>query len=1726
MFGLIQQQSLSIPYSKSIFTSLVFFALSLSDLYTAPAGFECVQGNAKLAQQSNGITRIESSGRAIIHWNEFSIAIDEIVRFDQLGVDKSVLNRVTGESTSHLLGSLLSNGNVFLINPNGVFIGPGARIETNGFLASTADVLDKDFLNGNEMLFFQKNNEGKIINQGTIECPIGSVFLFATYIDNQGTIRAPQGDITLVASPEILLSVQGKERVFIRSKEAISQITEDLKTQGSPFACAIRSTGQIDAGVAVENNGRIFLLADKGKVEIDGKITAPSILATGEEVHVLENAIVDASNLTGGGEILIGGDLKGANPEVPNAKRTFVQEGACISANAIDEGIGGKIVIWSDDHTVYRGHVEAKGPDQGGFVEISGGKLGFNGTSDLRSASGKTGTLLLDPQFITIDPGGGVFVGPTDPFANNVGGTDSFTGASLAGVINTSAVVLQANTDVTFNDTVTTAGAVGSLTVQAGRSIAFTGAGIVTLTGTAFFNGTINDVAAIGADRLAGNAGFTMAPGASLTSTNGNITVNFGSFGGTAEGYLLIDGATISSTAGIISLSGQGYGGANIAPDNTGITVQGASLISSGGAVTLTGTGGDVNAALANGISLAGTSNLQVTGAGDLNISGTVGAGATFGTSDGVIGTSAVIIESTAGASGDIIITGISNSTDAAGSNNGVNLTSTVRSLGTGTITITGTGSPNSTGPANEGILFQSSARVSSVFGDIMINGFRGGTGAAAGCSAVQLTGNVLITGTGPAGVNIQATGGSNPTGGQSTGFTLASLGLQCLISTVDGDITINGTGSSAGVGVISNYGVFFLNGSLAGNGGALTTGAGDINITGLALSGNTSAGIEFENSSFRALGTGDININGVSMTMGAGVTNSGVHIANTAPQTNVIRAANGNITIIGDAGGGPGSQQNDGIYISGGAIAGNLYAIETLGAGTITMTGRSLGTSVNSANNGVFLDLRSTVRSTSALANAGSITITGTGIGGSSPNSNGVVLGDTTMVSGIGGRVESVNGPIQVTGFGNSNQNDNRGVFVSFAGDIISTGTATINVQGTGGFGALNNNGIQVDGTGSSITSSGTGVVTLIGQGGPGTVLPANQNQGIRVSNSGLITTVTGNVTATGTGGGNSLGTNNIGIDVDSGGDITTTGSASLILRGTGGNGTTNNSGIQVDGAGSTISSTSNGALSLIGNGSAQAAATSQNQGIRLLNSGLITTLNGTVTATGTGGGNGAGTNNVGIDIEATGQITSTGTGSITATGTGGAGTATNYGVQISGLNAQIASSSTGPISVIGNHGAATLEDIVVELQGSVVSSTSAPIALTANLSDILIQDAGSITSSGTGTVTANAVNDIRLEGGTGLNQFAEINLTNGDAFITAQGDVILTGGSGTGAYAQIGSNTVAGTPATANITVTAQGNVVVDGTDLDSYAIIGHGNPQQAVPLNLSGNITVRAVDVLVDGADVGPGAQGFGQIGHTNALAVATTLSGDIFVDVTNDIVLTGGTAATTGYARIGHGGITAGVAPTVTGNILLIADVDIILTSNPTGQAQIQNLGPGTVVCVVDDLFPTSCFFGPGQFILSADSLIETTGGQLRLYTVMPSQNTVNELINGAAFIPGPFNVNSATETWSTYYPDGGYGGPDFNFYYKIPCIIPTDEILTPITELAIDNSQLVPLLPFYLPFNYEDYPYHPKVCIEDWIEPRYRIWRIRQKQYKNRFEDIDCEPTFNRFNSMIFENYLK
>ena len=404
---------------------------SFANVISLPTEPKVEYGQVKFDSTIGKALNITASDKAIINWKDFSIKADEIAKFLQPSKQSTVLNRVIGDDVSELLGSLKANGHVFLLNPNGIIFGENALIDTNGLTASTFDVLNEDFINSQEILF--KGNSNKtIINYGKINAWDGDVNLIGRVIENFGEINGQ--DVSIAAGFEVLLKPTSDEKIIIRpsckkevsqdnvcinNKGKISAIKAKLLADGNPFSLAINHKGEIDAVGIEERNGQVYLIAEEGATRISGKISAKNIKETGGEVHLLgkngvslaEKAEIDVSADFGGGIVLIGGDKGGTNPKIQNAEDVYIAENAIVKADALLEGNGGKIIVWSDEDTEIAGILSAQGgakSGDGGFIETSSrGSFAITSLKDsslikTNAPNGKVGTWLIDPCDITI----------------------------------------------------------------------------------------------------------------------------------------------------------------------------------------------------------------------------------------------------------------------------------------------------------------------------------------------------------------------------------------------------------------------------------------------------------------------------------------------------------------------------------------------------------------------------------------------------------------------------------------------------------------------------------------------------------------------------------------------------------------------------------------------------------------------------------------------------------------------------------------------------------------------------------------------------------------------------------------------------------------------------------------------------------------------------------------------------------------------------------------------------------------------------------------------------------------------------------------------------------------------------------------------------------------------------------------------------------------------------
>jgi filamentous hemagglutinin family protein len=154
-----------------LLTTAALLALGAAPAAGGPEGGTVVGGAATIQGQGGPAVIVnQSSSSAIINWNTFNIGVRESVRFNQPGASSVVLNRVTGGlGPSEILGTLTANGRVFVINRDGILFGPNAVVNTAGFLATTHDIKNSDFMAGRYNFNIPGRPDASIVNQGRIK---------------------------------------------------------------------------------------------------------------------------------------------------------------------------------------------------------------------------------------------------------------------------------------------------------------------------------------------------------------------------------------------------------------------------------------------------------------------------------------------------------------------------------------------------------------------------------------------------------------------------------------------------------------------------------------------------------------------------------------------------------------------------------------------------------------------------------------------------------------------------------------------------------------------------------------------------------------------------------------------------------------------------------------------------------------------------------------------------------------------------------------------------------------------------------------------------------------------------------------------------------------------------------------------------------------------------------------------------------------------------------------------------------------------------------------------------------------------------------------------------------------------------------------------------------------------------------------------------------------------
>ena len=816
-----------------------------------------VEGQASFSALGSSLNVTNSPG-AIINWQGFSIGAGETTRFIQQNAASSILNRVLGSDPSVILGTLISNGKVFLINPSGILFGQGAHIDVAGLVASSLDLSNQDFLSG-KLNFTSNLLAGRVENQGSITTPSGgSVYLIGTNVTNSGIINSPSGDVILAAGQTVKIfdtSSPGVRIELTAGDNSAVNLGKILAQSGEVgiYGAALRNSGIINADqVARDGNGRITLRAkqdvtletgsrisangekggeitvqsDTGTTLVSGSIEAKGTgetAGTGGSVQLLGTRVglitanIDASGTTGGGTVLIGGNFHGTGSE-QNASATYVAPGASINADATGNGNGGNIALWSQDVTRVYGSVSARGGAEGGnggFVETSShNQLDVTGMRlDLRAPLGQGGNWLIDPYDVMITGTNTNIDIPTGPVF-----TPNATGAN----IDVATIVGQLNGGASV--TITTAAANGS-GLEAGDitlvpAISKTTGGDASLTMIA-----------------AGKIETTGAISSTLNKLNVTLRANDNTAGqndqNTAWGSVVVTGA-IDTLGGTFQSSGINFSNAGI-------------ITTTGGNVTLTHTGNVTVGAAIN----AGAGNATIIG--NSIVKGTAASTLTAATAN-------LVANTTIGVGGvGAIETNVGTGTlNAVAGGNIVILEADAVTLGTvssgGSITITNSAAGNITlGTVAGGIVTAASTvNIAAAAGNI-VDGTGGlftnisvDTGHAVTLSAAALTGIHVATNT---------PGTYSPAAGV-TEVTDANIGAVTSVGGVlriysPGNLTASGTITAGGDAQLNAPGYVTVNGIATTTGAFTATAGGALTLGGTISANGTGNAVVLAGSSF-----------------------------------------------------------------------------------------------------------------------------------------------------------------------------------------------------------------------------------------------------------------------------------------------------------------------------------------------------------------------------------------------------------------------------------------------------------------------------------------------------------------------------------------------------------------------------------------------------------------------------------------------------------------------------------------------------------------------------------------------------------------------------------------------------------------------------------------------------------------------------------------------------------
>jgi filamentous hemagglutinin family protein len=379
-----------------------------------PTGGQVVAGSGTIQRPSADTTLIQQQSQSLsIDWTGFDVAGHELVKFQQPSSSSAVLNRVFNELPSQIYGRIQANGQVFIMNPNGVVFGPGARVEVGGLMASSIDIDVEDFMNGHYRFAAPEGSvPGAVINSGLIRAATGGgVALLGGAVRNDGVIIADLGHVLMGAGRQALVDFDGDGLIRFHVDGAI---LENVSGQDA------------HEGSAVANNGEIY--ADGGQVLLSAAVARGIIDQAINNTGIIRAASIDRSP----GVVRL------------SALGAGIENSGTIDVSASQPGVAGSVALTSDGDVLQRGRIHADAVDgDAGSVLLEGAGLTLldsGNTISARASGGRGGEVRVLGESVamldaaTIDVSGGFGGGTVLIGGDYQGANPSIANARLTGI--------------------------------------------------------------------------------------------------------------------------------------------------------------------------------------------------------------------------------------------------------------------------------------------------------------------------------------------------------------------------------------------------------------------------------------------------------------------------------------------------------------------------------------------------------------------------------------------------------------------------------------------------------------------------------------------------------------------------------------------------------------------------------------------------------------------------------------------------------------------------------------------------------------------------------------------------------------------------------------------------------------------------------------------------------------------------------------------------------------------------------------------------------------------------------------------------------------------------------------------------------------------------------------------------------------------------------------------